>query len=183
MKIHPSHSKKALIEICEVFELDITDYKELFKKDLANAIMYKLTTIDNIPADNDFYFIDNKEELIEYLTTANQSKNLTIKEKEELMINAKKIIAYVNNGYWLSCSDFDDWDSLLVVAKGVAKYGDIPTCRRAITLLNEDLRMDKKIEIILSPKVKKQLEKKEQLKRELGNKFQVKHGKFLVTFD
>jgi len=183
MKIHVSHSKKELCEICEVFDLQIPNYKELLKKELAPAILYKLSTIDDIPADNDFYYIDNKQELIEYLTTPNQSKNLTIKEKDKIMLLAKKIIAYVNNGYWLTTSDFDDWDTLLDKAKIVARYGDIPTCRRAIALLNEDLKMDKKIEIIISPRVKKQLDKKEALKKQLAGKFQVKKGRFIIHFD
>jgi|TARA_R110001592_G_scaffold334285_1_gene618562 hypothetical protein len=187
MKIHVSHSKKELCEICEVFDLDIPKYKELLKKELCPAILYKLTTIDEIPSDNAFYYIDNKEELIEYLTTPNQSKNLTIKEKDKIMLVAKKIIAYVNNGYWLSCSDFDDWDILMEKAKEVASYGDIPTCRRAITLLNNDLKMDKKIELVISPRVRKLLDKKIALKQQLNTKFIIKHappGKpFIVTFD
>ena len=153
MKIHVSHSKKELCEICEVFDLDIPKYKELLKKELCPAILYKLTTIDEIPSDNAFYYIDNKEELIEYLTTPNQSKNLTIKEKDKIMLVAKKIIAYVNNGYWLSCSDFDD----------------------------------KKIELVISPRVRKLLDKKIALKQQLNTKFTIKHappGKpFIVTFD
>jgi len=183
MKIHVSHSRKELLELCEVFELDIPNYKELLKKDLCQAILYKLSTIDDIKPDNDFYYIENKQELIEYLTTPNQSKNLTIKEKDKIMLIAKKIIAYVNNGYWLTTSEFDDWDNLMKKANEVARYGDIPTCRRAITLLNEDLKMDKKIEIILSPRVKKQIEKKEALKKKLAGHFQVKKGKFIITFD
>jgi hypothetical protein len=187
MKIHVSHSKRELCEICEVFDLQIPKYKELLKKELAPAILYKLSTIDDIKPDNDFYFIDNKKELLEYLTTPNQSKNLTIKEKDVIMNNAKKIIAYVNNGYWLMSSEFDDWDDLLEVANNVAKYCDIPTCRRAITLLNDDLKMDNKIEMIISPKVKKQLQKKKEQKNELKCQFRIRHappGKpFIVEFN
>ena len=89
MKIHVSHSRKELVEICEVFDLDIPKYKELLKKDLCVAILYKLSTIDNIISDNEFYYIENKKELIEYLTIPNQSKNLTIKEKDKIMLILK----------------------------------------------------------------------------------------------
>ena len=187
MKIHVSHSRKELVEICEVFDLDIPKYKELLKKDLCVAILYKLSTIDNIISDNQFYYIENKKELIEYLTIPNQSKNLTIKEKDKIMLIAKKIIAYVNNGYWLSCSDFDDWDVLMKNATLVASYGDIPTCLRAITLLNNDLKIDKKIEIIVSPRVRKLRDKKIALKKELNTKFSIRRAPpgrpFVVRFD
>ena len=114
-------------------------------------------------------------------------KNLTIKEKDNIMLIAKKIIAYVNNGYWLSCSDFDDWDVLMENATLVASYGDIPTCLRAITLLNNDLKMDKKIEIIVSPRVRKLRDKKIALKKELNTKFSIRRAPpgrpFVVRFD
>ena len=108
MKIHSSHSKRELCEICEVFDLNIEGYKDMIKKELAPSIIYKLTTIDDIKSDDKFYYIENKKELLEYLTTPNQSKQLTIKEKDKIMIDSKKIIQYCNNGYWLVGSAFED---------------------------------------------------------------------------
>tara|TARA_R100000541_G_scaffold108_6_gene391 strand:- start:1421 stop:1972 length:552 start_codon:yes stop_codon:yes gene_type:complete len=182
MKIHSSHSKRELCEICEVFDLNIEDYKDMIKKDLAPSIIYKLTTIDDIKADNKFYYIENKKELLEYLTTPNQSKQLTIKEKDKIMIDSKKIIQYCNNGYWLVGSAFEDWDMLLETAKTVSKYCDIPTARRAITLFNTDPKVDESIEPIISPRVKKLIDRKINMKKALGPKYELRRGKFLISF-
>jgi len=182
MKIHSSHSKRELCEICEVFDLNIKDYKDMIKKELAPSIIYKLTTIDDIKPDDKFYYIENKKELLEYLTTPNQSKQLTIKEKDKIMIDSKKIIQYCNNGYWLVGSAFEDWDTLLETAKQVSKFCDIPTARRAITLFNTDPKVDETIEPIISPRVKKLIDRKINMKKALGPKYELRRGKFVIDF-
>jgi hypothetical protein len=96
-KIHSSHSKKELQEVVEIFDLNIANYKNMNKKDISYSLMYELSKIDDIKEDNDYFFIKNKEELMEYLINPDSSKTLTIKEKNEVMEISKYIMIYVKN--------------------------------------------------------------------------------------
>ncbi len=99
-KIHSSHSKKELQEIIEVFELNIANYKNMNKKDISHSLMYELSKIDNIIEDDEFFFIKNKSELMDYLINPDSSKSLTIKEKAEVMEIAKYVMMYCKNSYY-----------------------------------------------------------------------------------
>ena len=81
--IHQSHSRKELSEITEIFNLNVTNYNKLNKKDLAKSLLYQLSTISEIKEDNDYYFVKNKQELLDYLINPDCSKNLTVKEKDK----------------------------------------------------------------------------------------------------
>ena len=75
-KIDKSHSKKTLCEIIEIFNLKIADYKNMNKKELSKTILYELSKIEKIKEDNEYYFIQDKSELMEYLTQPDPSKSL-----------------------------------------------------------------------------------------------------------
>jgi hypothetical protein len=183
MKIHPSHSKKELCEIVEIFELNVCEYKKINKRDLSKMILYQLSIIDEVKEDNDYYFVKNKKELIEYLTNPDCSKTLTVKEKEKVMELAKYIIMYCKNGFYLSYSPFLDTDDMYSKARHIAQYGDIPSVRRAIDLLNTDPKLNDKIEVLMSSRCKKQLERKKRLKQKFMGGLQVKKGPIKVYFD
>ncbi len=181
--IHTTHSKKELCEIIEIFDLKVAGYKSLNKKQLSKSILYQLSIIEEIKEDNDFYFIKNKKELIDYLVNPDSSKQLTIKEKAEVMELAKYIIMYVKNGYYLSHSPFDDYDNMVEKAKHIANYCDIPSCRRAIELLNTDAKLKEKIEPIMSSRMKKRLERNKRKKQKCYGGLQIKKGPILISFD
>jgi hypothetical protein len=127
--------------------------------------------------------VKNKKELMDYLTNPDCSKLLSVKEKDIVMELAKYIIMYCQNGFYLSHSPFLDWDEMIKKAKHIAQYGDIPSVRRAITLLNKDPKMSEKIEVIMSSRCKKQLERKKRQKQKFYGGLTVKKGPITITFD
>lgn len=183
--IHSSHSKKEIQEIIEVFDFNICNYKNMNKKDVSYHLMYELSKIDNIEPDNDFFFIKNKKELIEYLVNPDSSKNLTIKEKNSVMEIAKYIMMYVKNGYYLSYSPFLDWDDMYKRANYIKDYGDIPSVRKAIDGFNTDPKMINrdKIKYIMSSRCKKKLERKKRMVQKEKIALKIKKGVFIVHFD
>tara|TARA_R110000787_G_scaffold2040_4_gene8370 strand:+ start:1663 stop:2214 length:552 start_codon:yes stop_codon:yes gene_type:complete len=183
MKIHTSHSRKELVQVIEQFNIDIPNKLDLPKKEIQVLLINKLFEIDKIIEEDEYFFVKTKDELIEYLSKPNQSKQLTIKEKDNVMLTAKKIIGYCKNSYFLTPYNYESFDDLLVEANYIAKFGDIPSCRRAINMLNQDPKLDHKIDIILSKRVKKDIEKKQLVKEASVPKACVKFGKFVVTFD
>jgi len=183
MKIHTSHSRKELIQVIQQFKIDIPNCNDLPKKEIQILLSNKLLEIDEIKEEDEYFFVKDKNELIEYLSKPNQSKILTIKEKDDVMTTAKKIISYCKNSYFLTPYNYETFEDLLKEAEYIAKFGDIPSCRRAINMLNQDPKLDHKIDIVLSKRVKKELEKKEQLKLNSIPRAVIKKGHFVITFD
>ena len=128
-KIHTSHSKSELCEICEIFNINIADHKKINKTNLAKQLLYQLSIIDEIKEDNDYYFVKNKKELMD------------------------------------------------------AGYGDIPSVRKAIEGLNGDTKLTKKIEILMSSRCKKKMERKKRLNSKYYGGLIVNKGKFIVSFN
>ena len=184
IKIHTSHSRKELIQIIQQFKIDIPNCNDLPKKEIQVLLSNKLNDLDDeIKEEDEYFFVKDKNELVEYLSKPNQSKILTIKEKDQTMLTAKKIISYCKNSYFLTPYNYETFDDLLTEANYISKFGDIPSCRRAINMLNQDPKLDHKIEIVLSKRVKKELEKKEQLKMNNIPRAVLKRGHFVINFD
>ena len=95
----------------------------------------------------------------------------------------KEVIIYCTNGYNIECSSFNTIEEIHIPTRDIAIHGDIPSVRRAIRLLNEDPNLKKKIEPIISNKMKKQIElkKKKKVKHYYG--LIQKRGEYVVTFD
>tara|TARA_R110000868_G_scaffold17556_6_gene76782 strand:+ start:1933 stop:2490 length:558 start_codon:yes stop_codon:yes gene_type:complete len=184
MKIHTSHSRKELIQIIQQFNIDITNCNDLPKKEIQILLSNKLIEMpdDSFKEEDEYFFVKDKTELLEYLAKPNQSKILTIKEKDNVMLTAKKIISYCKNSYYLTPYNYETFEDLLKEAEYISKFGDIPSCRRAINMLNQDPKLDHKIEVVLSKRVKKELQKKEQLKMNCIPRAIIKKGHFVVDF-
>ena len=182
-KIHTSHSKSELCEICEIFDINVPEYKKLNKTNLAKLLLYQLSIIQEIKEDDDFYFVKNKKELMDYLINPDSSKTLTVKEKGEVMELAKYVIMYCKNGFYLTHSPFLDYDDMIKKANHIANYGDIPSVRKAIEGLNGDAKLKKKIDIIMSSRCKKKMERKKRLNQKYYGGLIVKEGNFVVSFD
>lgn len=180
-KIHCSHSKKELQEIIEVFELNIADYKNMNKKDICHSLMYELSKIDEVVEDDEFFFIKNKSELMEYLIHPDSSKSLTIKEKAEVMEIAKYVMMYCKNSYYLSYSPFLNWEDMYDKVKHISQFCDIPSCRKAIEGFNKDPRMldmNDKIEMIMSSRCRKKIERKKRMIQKQKVSLKVRRGTF-----
>tara|TARA_R110000803_G_scaffold188784_1_gene251247 strand:- start:473 stop:1033 length:561 start_codon:yes stop_codon:yes gene_type:complete len=185
VRIHTSHSKKELVQIIDQFKIDIPNKNDLVKKEIQILLANKLMELNekDFIEEEEYFFVSSKQELLEYLGKPNQSKILTIKEKDAVMITAKKIISYCKNSYFLTPYNYESFEDLLEEAEYISKFGDIPSCRRAITMLNNDPKLDHKIEIILSKRVKKELEKKNKVKMDGMPRAIIKHGNFTLYFD
>ena len=184
MKIHTSHSRKELLQVIKSFNISIENCEDLPKKDISILLSNKLMVMEDTNfEDDDYFFVSSKEELIQYLSKPNQSKILTIKEKDCVMITSKKIIGYCKNSFFLTPYNYESFEDLLKEADYIRKFGDIPSCSRAINMLNNDPKVEVPIEIIISKRTKKELEKKERVKLNSIPKATIKTGHFIVSFD
>jgi len=181
-QIHSSHSKKELYEIIEVFDLHIISYKKFNKVNLCKSILYELSKIEEVKEDNDFFFIKNKQELLDYLINPDPSKVLTIKEKDNVMNIAKYIITYCKNNFFLSMSPFVDYDDMIKQANYISDYGDIPSVRKAIDKLNTDPKLTDKISYFVSTKTRKKLERKKRLSQQIKPSLLINKGKYIIDF-
>ncbi len=67
--------------------------------------------------------------------------------------------------------------------KDISIYGDIPSVRRAIRLINLDPKIKERIEPVISNKMKRILESKNKKKVKKYYGLISKHGSFTVSFD
>jgi hypothetical protein len=180
--VHMTHSRKELLDIIRVFKLPITNKNDKNKKQLQDAIVEVVRYLDNVEPEQEYFFINSKEELIDYLERQNPAKTLTIKEKQEVMLTAKKLIAYSRNGYYLIPQGYMDAIEVYKDASYIAKFPEIPSVRKAIELVNKDPKMREKIEMVIPRRVKKQLEKRKAVKQS-NIPLYIKRGEFLIEFD
>ena len=96
---------------------------------------------------------------------------------------AKFIIIYCNNDFYLSTSPFLDHDDMMKKAKFISAYGDIPSVRKAIDKLNKDPKVKEPLEIFMTTKCKKKIERKKRLIQKQKNILTIKRGNFVVRFD
>jgi hypothetical protein len=183
MIIHCSHSKKDLIQVCSVFNIEIEDMYDLSKMDLSSHLEYVLENMGYIEPEHTYYFINNLDELITHLEEPNQSKFLTIAEKERVIDSARNIILFCKNGYNNLYPYFRDEEDLKKTAEIIRDYGDISTCRRALHLLRPYKKISPPIEPIISKRVKIQIERKRLLKGDGSGGLLIKKGKVSVSFD
>ena len=180
--VHMSHSRKELLDIIRVFKLPITNKNDKNKKALQDAIVEVVRYLNNIEPEDEYFFISCKEELVEYLKKSNPAKTLTIKEKTEVMLLAKKIIAYSRHGYFLLPCGYMDAIDVYKDATYIAKFPEIPSVRKAIELVNKDPKLRDKVEMVIPRRVKKQLEKRKAVKQQALPLY-VKRGNFVLFFD
>tara|TARA_R110000803_G_scaffold52472_3_gene108040 strand:+ start:2661 stop:3206 length:546 start_codon:yes stop_codon:yes gene_type:complete len=180
--IHPSHSRKDLIEIYEVFNIEIEDLYDLPKISLMTTLEQEIEKIDYIEPERDYYFVENIDELKRYLQSPNQTKNITIATKEKAIKDSRRIISYCQSGYEIF-PHFTSKEEIFMSALVVAEHSDISTCRRAIKLLNEDRSMPRKITPIISNRVMKQIERKDNVKKKTKGQFRTRKGSFNIDFN
>ena len=182
--IDPSHSKKDLCDIILIFKLPIHNLKNKIKKVVAEEVMITLKSIDSITPNYDYYEIDDLQGLITYLQEPKREGNISLKEREIAILKAKSLIHFSKGcGGTFPASDYNDKSEVVSDAEHIKKYADIPTCRMAIKLLNDNHNLGYTIVPELSYRVKKQLEKKQKIKANQHAQFSMKRGSFTITFD
>ena len=179
--IHPSHSRKDLIEVCEVFNIEIEDLYDLQKISLVSLLESEIERIEYIEPEYEYYFVEDIEGLKSYLIEPNQSKNITIATKEKVIKDSRRIIAYCQSAFNIF-PHFESKEEVYESAKIVAEHCDISTCRRAIKLINEDRSMPSRIQPVISNRVRKQIERKELVKKTTQGQFRTHKGSFKLEF-
>jgi len=181
-KIDKSFTKKDLLELIELYDMDIDDSFNLPKSNLQNEIISFLK-YNEISQQDEYPQILTSEDLISYLEVMKPNTGLNYKEKQEMIHTAKKLIHYCRASYCLSLTDYQSIDEIYEDGLKIAKHCDIPTCRRAVNELNNDNKIRNKLDLKISNKVKESLEKKAQQKQELTPTFKLIHGHHHIIFD
>jgi hypothetical protein len=161
--VHDSYSKKDLVKVIQDFNIPDIDLK-LTRYDIVK-ILY------NYWDDYDLSFLENE----------NPVKTLSIKEKNDIIIKAKKIIALHKNGYNIDRSLYNNIQEVIDDAEFISQYGDISSVRRAINFVNE--KYDKNIICKLTDETKDLLDQKEEIKKSSNIGFNFKRGTFKISFD
>jgi hypothetical protein len=163
MFIHKSFSVSELIDIVEIFEMDIPDYKDFYKKGL---IFYMELYIQNhrpINFYNQYFNFNNHFDLVNYLNQPNNKLKLSIENKKEINDNAKKILKY--------CKEYknDNFSEIFNLASSISSYGDLPSVRKAIIAINRYSNKPYKIELQYSIFYIKHVKEHKYLKNKFDN--------------
>jgi hypothetical protein len=162
--IHKSHSRNDLLEIIEIFNLDINDYELLSKDGIRDNIIIALHSVCEV-APNCEYPIMDIDTLIDFLENPSPRKTVSPDEKLKIMKKVKRIIHFVQ---LCSCDiNTSHYETLKAARKDVLyirKYGDFPSVRRAIRIYNE-ARLGNKIYPQVSMKVQRRLDIQEEIKQ------------------
>ena len=186
MIIDKSHSKTDLIELINDLNLPIVHSHQDNKNDIQTKFKECITKKFDIH--DNFYNINNKDDLISYLENKNPKKVLTIKEKQNVMLLCKKIIQYCKNDYDLTITDYNNQQELIDDMDYIKQFGDIPSARRCCKLMNEDPKIGGiKFKPFISAQVQKDLDQKKKTKKVIQFKLTIRHSTpenpIVLTFD
>jgi len=145
MKIHKSFSKLELVDIFKNLNPNFIIDKTLNKKDVIEFINKKINKLDIVNIENN-YKITSIKELKLFLKNENADKKLSVKDKNNVVLDAKRIINYCNNDYKIDKSTFNNFEELEKVAINIKVYSYISSVRKCINLLNKDIKLKNKIE-------------------------------------
>jgi len=118
---------------------------------------------------------------LEYLYEENKFKKLSIKEKDNVILIAKKIKSFVKSGLDLNKNLYNSNDDAISDAIYIGQYGDISSVRKAITLLNTALNIQ--IPIIISENLKKSLDEKVEIKKKVCLHYKLNTVNFMLIFN
>ena len=130
MFIHKTFSVSELIDIVEIFEMDIPDYKDFYKQGLIFYIELYLHKNRPLNFNNGYFNFKNHFELVNYLHQPNDQFKISVQKKKEINTIAKNILNY--------CKDYrnDNFQYYFDLAISICKYGDLPSVRKAIIAIN-----------------------------------------------
>ena len=187
MIIHKTHSKTDLIDLINLINLPVVFSHQDNKKDIQDKINIILN--EDIKFKKNYFNIDNKTQLKEYLVNKNPKKNLTTKEKNNVMSIAKYIIQYAKSNYNLEGSKYETYKEIKDDIDYIKQFGDIPSVRRCCRLLNLDISFpNKNFKPLISPQVQDELNQKRIQKTIISNyKLTIRRATpenpIIITFD
>ena len=173
--IHKSHSKNDLIDLINYLGLPIVFSHQDNKKDIQNKLLKLLE--EKFEIKQNFYKIENKDGLIQYLTNTNPKKTLTIKEKNNVMMLCKHIIQYCRNNFDLEYTKYQNIKELQDDMDFIKQFGDIPSVRRCCRLMNDDPKFcGYKFVPFISPQAQKELDDKKVIKSKSLNILKIRYS-------
>ena len=181
--IHKSHSKQEMIDI--INDLNISDIELSHsdtKSDTHTKILAYIDTHSEKYLDN-VYRINDTHDLLVYLTSKNPKKNLSVKEKSVVMGICKEITRFAKSNYIVENTRYGTMTELEDDMMYITQYGDLPSVRRAVKLMNENIQRTRHWTCVISPQMKKIIDEKESQKRINTYHATFRRGEFEITFD
>ena len=179
MVIHKSHSRKELIDIIEIYEFYddcLSHYREQGVWGNIMNIYINFARIEEL--------FEDVDDIRLYLLRKSPNKQITDKTLLDINKRVKNIIYYCKNcGYEVSVSNYESLEDIIIDADFVRIYGNLPSVRRAINLLNLDNKIKDDFEVIMSQKTKKSLEEKQRVKASMKPSYKKNIGHFTVCFN
>jgi len=150
--IHKSYSKLELINLMKNCGIKCDVNNENNKKEVVDYInnnykKFKITNKDNK------YNIKNIPSFKNYLSKENPLKKLNTKDKNNIILNSKRIINFCTNNYNLDDSTFDNIKEVYNIINEIKYYSYISSVRRALKLFNNNPNLQKKIEYDLPQEI------------------------------
>jgi hypothetical protein len=130
MFIHKSFSVSELIDIIEIFEMDIPDYYDYYKKGLIFYIEVYIQNHRYVNFDNIYFDFTTYYELVSYLNSPNIKFKISIERKKEINTMANTVLKY--------CKEYrvDDFQYHFDLIESLSLYGDLCSVRKAIIAIN-----------------------------------------------
>ena len=175
MIIHKTFSKTDLIEMIIDLNLPVVYSHQDSKSDIHQKLKECLKK--ELEFTTNFYKIENKDGLINFLENQNPKKTLSIKEKQNVMKICKKIIQYCKSNYDLTATDYLTQRDLIDDLDYIKQFGDIPSVRRCCKLMNKDVKCGGvQFKALISPKMQKELDEKKKTKEIKNYSMTVKYA-------
>ena len=182
--IHKSHTKNYLIKIIQLLNLPIK-YNTLTKEKLLEEIDTWIFLNIDIEFNDNLLELTNMADFCEFLATPTEKNTdyKTIKDKQLLMLKARKVLCFVNNGQSLDRSFYKNRSEVISDGLLLSQQGaEIPSCRRAVYKLNSILPPKDHIELILQKYTMEEMTFKLKEKRAKQPIFSKAEGSYKLDF-
>jgi len=184
LTISKTHSKLDLLEIINDLDLKIVHSHQDNKANIQEKLKDFCLKEENFLFKKDnIYHIRSYYDLKLYLINSNPKKKISIKEKKTVMFLAKNIINYCLHGKVLEWSPYyNDHQQIEDDLNFIKMFGDIPSVRRACSLMNMTLTPQDHFHPVISPQVKAKMIVKNCHKWQMKPQFNQNKGTYKLTF-
>ena len=184
MSIHKSQSKQELIDIINDLQISNIELSHSdSKSDTQSKILTYLNDYKEDTNPESVFKIRSSQELAIYLMNPNQKKNLSVKDKSVVMSICKEITKFAKCNYIVENTRYSTLQELNDDMMYITQYGDLPSVRRAVKLMNENVQRTRHWSCVISPQMKKVIEEKENQKNSISYHATFRRGEFIVSFD
>jgi hypothetical protein len=187
--IHISHTKKDLYEIIESYQLymkpQLKHYNELSKDDLCEYLWTIILKMRKIPKCDKMQYFETMSDVRSYLIKSSPNRCISGDLLLDIGHRTKNIIYYCKKcGYVIQLSNYDCLEDIIKDADIIRLYGNIPSVRRAIKLINRDVKIKRTFELEMSNATRRTLRIKEETNRQTSLSGLKKiHGEHLIVFE